>query len=44
MAAWTKRDGNDMDQYADDLAELITKLDLKNIVMVGPAAARWRTL
>jgi len=28
-------DGNHMDQYADDLAELITKLDLKNIVMVG---------
>ena len=28
-------DGNHMDQYADDLAELITKLDLKNIVMIG---------
>jgi len=27
--------GNDMDTYADDLAELIEKLDLKNIVMVG---------
>ncbi len=28
-------DGNHMDQYADDLAELIEKLDLKNIVMIG---------
>ena len=28
-------DGNHMDQYADHLAELITKLDLKNIVMIG---------
>jgi non-heme chloroperoxidase len=28
-------DGNNMDQYADDLAELIEKLDLKNLVMVG---------
>jgi len=27
--------GNDMDTYADDLSELIEKLDLKNIVMVG---------
>jgi len=27
--------GNDMDTYADDLAELIEKLDLKNMVMVG---------
>jgi non-heme chloroperoxidase len=27
--------GNDMDTYAYDLAELIDKLDLKNIVMVG---------
>jgi non-heme chloroperoxidase len=27
--------GNDMDTYADDLATLIEKLDLKNIVMVG---------
>ena len=27
--------GNDMDTYADDLAELIEKLDLKNIVLVG---------
>jgi len=27
--------GNDMDTYADDLAELIEKLDLKNIVMIG---------
>jgi non-heme chloroperoxidase len=29
---WT---GNDMDTYADDLAELIEKLDLKDIVLVG---------
>jgi non-heme chloroperoxidase len=28
-------DGNDMDHYADDLAELINFLDLKNTVMVG---------
>lgn len=28
-------DGNHMDQYADDLAELINKLDLKNLVMIG---------
>jgi non-heme chloroperoxidase len=28
-------DGNNMDQYADDLAELIEKLDLRNIVMIG---------
>jgi non-heme chloroperoxidase len=28
-------DGNNMDQYADDLAELIGKLDLKDIVMIG---------
>ncbi len=28
-------DGNHMDQYADDLAELIDHLDLKNAVMVG---------
>ena len=27
--------GNNMDQYADDLAELIEKLDLKNLVMIG---------
>jgi len=27
--------GNDMDTYADDLAELIEKLDLKNVVLVG---------
>jgi non-heme chloroperoxidase len=27
--------GNNMDQYADDLAELIEKLDLRNIVMIG---------
>ena len=28
-------DGNNMDQYADDLAELIEQLDLSDIVMVG---------
>jgi len=27
--------GNDMDTYADDLAELFEKLDLKNAVMIG---------
>jgi len=28
-------DGNDMDTYADDLAELFDALDLKNVIMVG---------
>jgi non-heme chloroperoxidase len=28
-------DGNDMDHYADDLAELVMKLDLKNAIHVG---------
>jgi non-heme chloroperoxidase len=28
-------DGNDMDTYADDLAELVQKLDLKNAIHVG---------
>jgi non-heme chloroperoxidase len=28
-------DGNNMDQYADDLAELIAKLNLRNIIMIG---------
>jgi non-heme chloroperoxidase len=28
-------DGNDMDHYADDLAQLIDKLDLKNAVLIG---------
>jgi non-heme chloroperoxidase len=28
-------EGNNMDQYADDLAELFEKLDLKNAVMIG---------
>ncbi len=28
-------DGNDMDQYADDLAELFEALDLKKAVMIG---------
>jgi non-heme chloroperoxidase len=27
--------GNDMDTYADDLAELVTALDLKNVIHVG---------
>ena len=27
--------GNHMDQYADDLAELLEKLDLKEVVMIG---------
>ncbi len=29
------RDGNNMDQYADDLAELVKKLDLKRAIHVG---------
>lgn len=28
-------DGNNMDQYADDLHELFQKLDLKNVIMIG---------
>jgi non-heme chloroperoxidase len=28
-------DGNELDTYADDLAELIEKLDLKDVVLVG---------
>ena len=28
-------DGNDMDHYADDLAQLLDKLDVKNAVLVG---------
>lgn len=28
-------DGNNMDQYADDLSELIEKLDLRDLVLVG---------
>jgi non-heme chloroperoxidase len=37
-------DGNNIDQYADDLAELLDHLDVKDAVLVGirPAAARWR--
>jgi non-heme chloroperoxidase len=30
--------GNDMDTYADDLAELVEKLDLKNTVLIGFSA------
>ncbi len=34
--------GNDMDTYADDLAELAEALDLKDAIHVGhPAVARW---
>jgi non-heme chloroperoxidase len=29
------RNGNDMDTYADDLAELVEKLDLTNVIHVG---------
>lgn len=28
-------EGNDMDTYADDLASLFEKLDLKDVIMVG---------
>ena len=28
-------DGNDMDTYADDLAELVDKLDLEDVILVG---------
>src|ERR1700754_2597037 len=28
-------DGNDLDTYADDLAELIESLDLRDVVLVG---------
>jgi non-heme chloroperoxidase len=31
-------DGNDMDHYADDLAELLTQLDLTEVVLVGHSA------
>jgi non-heme chloroperoxidase len=31
-------DGNDMDTYADDLAELIEKLDLKKVTLIGFSA------
>ncbi|MDD2915219.1 MAG: alpha/beta hydrolase [Gallionella sp.] len=30
--------GNDMDTYADDLAELLEKLDLKDVVLIGFSA------
>jgi len=32
-------DGNDMDHYADDLAELVNHLDLKNAIHVGHSAS-----
>jgi non-heme chloroperoxidase len=35
--------GNEMDTYADDLAALIEKLDLKDAVMVGAFDGRWRS-
>ena len=35
-------DGNDMDTYADDLAALTEKLDLKNAIHVGPLHGRRR--
>src|SRR3546814_18533221 len=28
-------DNNNMDQYADDLAELIEQMDLKDVILVG---------
>src|SRR5689334_20365596 len=28
-------DGNDMDRYADDLAELFERLDLREAIMIG---------
>ncbi|MCC7252578.1 alpha/beta hydrolase [Hyphomicrobium sp.] len=28
-------DGNDMDHYADDLAQLIEKLDLRDVILIG---------
>jgi non-heme chloroperoxidase len=31
-------DGNDMDHYADDLAELLAQLDLSDVVLVGHSA------
>src|ERR1700730_15554257 len=31
-------DGNDMDHYADDLAELLTQFDLTEVVLVGHSA------
>jgi non-heme chloroperoxidase len=31
-------DGNDMDHYADDLAELLAQLDLADVVLVGHSA------
>ena len=36
--------GNDMDTYADDLAELVDELDLKmrSTWVTRPAVARWR--
>jgi len=39
-------DGNDMNTYADDLAQLFDKLDLQNVIMVGHStgAARWRVI
>jgi len=38
-------DGNEMDTYADDLAALFEKLDLKDAIMVGHSTGvvKWRT-
>jgi non-heme chloroperoxidase len=36
-------DGNDMDHYADDLAELLTHLDLTDVVLVGHSAGGARS-
>jgi len=36
-------DGNHMNQYADDLAELIAELDLRDVVLVGHSIGRHGT-
>lgn len=38
--------GNNMDQYADDLAELIEELDLKDLILVGHSTgvAKWHII
>ena len=33
-------DGNNMDQYADDLSSVIEKLDLRSLVLIGQSQAR----
>ena len=39
-------DGNDMDHYADDMAELLDHLDVTNAVLVGfrRVAAKWHAI